>query len=1057
MKKLLFGGFTALMMLFSLVGFVRAEDKAKVTVSVEGAWIIGSTPLPKFTVAIEQISENDADQIVMGTGAGNLAVEVTFAKEAASTQDGDADQAKTQILTARNPNVDITGLDAGTWNLTYRLVKGEAPTTAFDGNAELTNTTPSVLTVSEAPVVTFTPSPENPVQEGTEITIGAPSEALMVTWSLYKDQAAADADDYPIPNMYPESKPVVSLEEQYLRVTVTINSKRIVYNASYTVTEAAVKAPVFEPVAGIVSKATDIKITAADGADIWYTLDGTEPEADATKATKYTEAFRLTEACTVKAIAVNGNDKSAVVSAAYTLIEDSDAELDFDTVAAKNYPIMMSIKTENYTIMDAEYDVYYTTDRRTTPSKEAFERNPDSTIKKTGYHLIPTDDGWGRRVYAYAVMESNDTLKAQVYLTINNVEMPLPLVKRAVRVNSIPAPRASVESGLVEAGTKMVLKSDSSAAVIYYTVDGTEPLYERILENQELLYDGTISVWSDTRMDGGDTIVITKDTVIKAIAYIENSGVGGFAGNGTPKDGEPAGSSVVEFRYTVKQAQTAPALTLSPDGSASVKAGTEITVSRSASAPQTGYIAYKFYADSASAKADNNFMSWYEGAGFYDEYEGKDKPVLTQELPVIAIGITDDGNGDAAYWQVDPIIVKYTVTEGDAEEGVVLTFDPEGNARMDIFGSSPVVLMEGDTVTITPSDDAKGTIYYVFSGSTLEGGDLLETAKTDEMDAAVKVYDPANKPTLPYKTQGAEDGLCFLCAIFRGEDGEWSKMHSANYEVTSSFSLTIPQPVFTPAAGEYTDSVYVQITCSDPNLEIVYAYGYDMVQFPDKTYYPKDSVGFKGLLVKSTTEIYARTVSRRDTNSSWEHSPLVTAKYTIKKSEDPEAEMDTLPMPKFSVAAGEVDKGTMVTLSCDTTGAKIYYSINADTVTANSQEYTAAIAIDSNMTIRAIAVKEGFVSSAIAVAAYTVKEETSANEGRELAGVRLYPNPTEGNFSVEAPVAVKVEIFASNGVIVKAFTMSAGVEEVRLNNSGIYFVRLTAENGQVAVKRVVVR
>ncbi|MCM1532157.1 MAG: chitobiase/beta-hexosaminidase C-terminal domain-containing protein [Bacteroides sp.] len=502
----------------------------------------------------------------------------------------------------------------------------------------------------------------------------------------------------------------------------------------------------------------------------------------------------------------------------------------------------------------------------------------------------------------------------------------------------------------------------------------------------------------------------------------------------------------VYVEYTVQGAEPA-LVTLSPDGSAPVKEGQEITISWTDESLTAVDIKYKWYASMTEAHADGDFKDYVGGgAEFYSE----GKPVVTKAKPVLGVGVTDPDTWEK---KGDIVYVTYTVEDADPTDEIVLTFDPEGNADMGIFGSSPVVLMEGDTVTITPSDNAKGTIYYVFSGSTLEGGDLLETAKTEEMDTAVKVYDPAHKPTLPYKTEGAEDGLCFLCAIFKGEDGEWSRMYSANYEVTSSFALTIPQPVFTPVAGEYTDSVYVQISCSDPTLEIVYAYGYDMVQIPDKDYYPKDSVGFKGLLVKSTTEIYARTISRRDENSSWEYSPLVTAKYTIKKSGEVE-EPDTLPAPKFSVAAGEVKEGTKVALSCDTASAKIYYSINADTVTVNSAEYTGEITIDKAMTIKAIAVKEGFVSSKVAEAAYTIE---TANEGRELAGVRLYPNPTEGNFSVEAPVAAKVEIFNASGLIVKAFKMAAGVEEVRLANSGIYFVRITAENGQVAVRRVVVR
>lgn len=83
--------------------------------------------------------------------------------------------------------------------------------------------------------------------------------------------------------------------------------------------------------------------------------------------------------------------------------------------------------------------------------------------------------------------------------------------------------------------------------------------------------------------------------------------------------------------------------------------------------------------------------------------------------------------------------------------------------------------------------------------------------------------------------------------------------------------------------------------------------------------------------------------------------------------------------------------------------------------------------------------------------------EKSANENNELAGVSVYPNPSNGEFNVVVPVSAEVEIFAANGAVVKRFAVAEGTTQVRLNNSGVYFVRFTAQNGQVAVKRVVVR
>ncbi|MDE5762984.1 MAG: chitobiase/beta-hexosaminidase C-terminal domain-containing protein [Bacteroidales bacterium] len=191
-----------------------------------------------------------------------------------------------------------------------------------------------------------------------------------------------------------------------------------------------------------------------------------------------------------------------------------------------------------------------------------------------------------------------------------------------------------------------------------------------------------------------------------------------------------------------------------------------------------------------------------------------------------------------------------------------------------------------------------------------------------------------------------------------------------------------------------------------------------------------------------------------------EMSAVETATYTV--DDNPVVEKkDTLPMPKFNPVGGEVEKGTSVVLSCDTANAKIYYSIDADTVTVNSLEYTAAIVIDTAKTIRAIAVKEGLVNSKVAVAVYTIKSEggnndTTANESKELTGVSVYPNPNNGMFHIELPVAATVDVFASNGVLVKSLTATEGKTTLSLNHSGIYFVRVMAGN-KSTVKRVIVR
>lgn len=167
-----------------------------------------------------------------------------------------------------------------------------------------------------------------------------------------------------------------------------------------------------------------------------------------------------------------------------------------------------------------------------------------------------------------------------------------------------------------------------------------------------------------------------------------------------------------------------------------------------------------------------------------------------------------------------------------------------------------------------------------------------------------------------------------------------------------------------------------------------------------------------------------------------------------------ETKIDTVAMPEFTPGAGKVAEGTVVKITCATEGANIYYTTDGNTPTLQSSRYLFGVSIPQTMVVKAIAVKEGLINSPIAEAEYIVNV---ANEAPELAGVSLYPNPTSGSFKVVVPVSARVEIFTANGTPVKSFMMSAGTEDVVLDNSGIYFIRFTAENGSVAVKRLVVR
>ncbi|MBQ0002111.1 MAG: SUMF1/EgtB/PvdO family nonheme iron enzyme [Treponema sp.] len=76
--------------------------------------------------------------------------------------------------------------------------------------------------------------------------------------------------------------------------------------------------------------------------------------------------------------------------------------------------------------------------------------------------------------------------------------------------------------------------------------------------------------------------------------------------------------------------------------------------------------------------------------------------------------------------------------------------------------------------------------------------------------------------------------------------------------------------------------------------------------------------------------------------------------------------------PTFSVASGEVIRGTKIQLICQTEEAVLYYTTDGSEPTTGSIKYENEIAITADTTIRAIAVKAGLKDSDITEVKYTV-------------------------------------------------------------------------------------
>ena len=149
------------------------------------------------------------------------------------------------------------------------------------------------------------------------------------------------------------------------------------------------------------------------------------------------------------------------------------------------------------------------------------------------------------------------------------------------------------------------------------------------------------------------------------------------------------------------------------------------------------------------------------------------------------------------------------------------------------------------------------------------------------------------------------------------------------------------KPTFSVAAGTYNSTQNVSLYCPTEGATIYYT--------TDGTSPTSASTRYTGqITIATTTTLKAIAIKDDDT------SLVATAKYIINTP--PSA-------PTFSVAAGTYTTPKTVAISCSTSGATIFFTIDGTTPNTSSPVYSGALTFSETTTLKAIAVKDGLTSS----------------------------------------------------------------------------------------------
>lgn len=119
-------------------------------------------------------------------------------------------------------------------------------------------------------------------------------------------------------------------------------------------------------------------------------------------------------------------------------------------------------------------------------------------------------------------------------------------------------------------------------------------------------------------------------------------------------------------------------------------------------------------------------------------------------------------------------------------------------------------------------------------------------------------------------------------------------------------------------------------------------------------------------------------------------------------------------LPTFNPVGGDYTTTQNVSISCETDGATIYYTINGDNPTEESEIYSSPIEVSSTTTIKAFAKKDGMLDSGIASATYNIIETVTVSF-YENGSLLETMSVAKGDAIGELPLATAPEGFTFSG------------------------------------------
>lgn len=735
--------------------------------------------------------------------------------------------------------------------------------------------------------------------------------------------------------------------------------------------------PTFTPEAG--SYTASVTVTLAcetEGATIYYTLNDTDTEVE------YTAPLTFTETTTIYAFAEKDGLRSAVVSATYTI---TDMEIVATPTITPNGGDFETSVEVTLACETADASIYYTLDG-TDPTAESTLYNAPFTLDAT------------TTVKAIAVKENmqNSTI----------AEVTFTKVEPAVAVNYT---RITSLSQLQD-GDKVILAARYDTVATHYYVAPTRIANNRfngvavVIENEIITTDVDSVVWTVKVTDGIYKFVNASNDTL------------GYGGSGTTfANTSNFNWTIVEYTgnyagYMITNATTTTRAVALNTGNNNVfgayatsnasnnnyNFAIDFFVDLGDHAPLVATPTFSVPAGNYSEAQTVEILCTTEGATIRYTLDGTD-PTEESAVYETALTITEPTTVKAKAYKQDCIASGIAEAFYNVNTTPTITVDTETlsfenvNETKTVNVSSfnltediTVAVSENFTVdaeTITMNTDATLTVTFV--GNAVTNGTLTLTSGETEVTVALVATplvasEGCYYPIADALTDWTGDYLITYTDLSAETINALNGIHENNYGLYENVYEYYADGII--ASNLNTEMCKVTIEPTEDGKYSMYLNrnGYLGLSSDGNKLYSNSTftaerdewtiTAENGVVTLTSVKYPARQLQWNNAQSG-----LRFACYTGGQTPVTLYKLGAIPAvatPVFTPVAGYYEEAQNVTITCATEGATIYYTTDGSTPTNESTQYTGAIAVSQNTTIKAIAIL-GDDESFVATARYT--------------------------------------------------------------------------------------